>query len=246
MPALLFDNVTKTFSLHHGRALLAAHLAEAFGRKRTGKDVLKALQNITFRIESAESVALIGPNGAGKSTVLSLIAGLSQPDEGRVTVNGRVAALLELGSGFHPDLTGNENAMLNAALLGTDRAKAKEALAAITEFAGLGDFMEEPLRTYSAGMVMRLAFAVAVNVDPDILLIDEVLAVGDQDFQKKCIARITEFRARGKTLLFVSHATEFLKRLCDRAIWLDHGRVMMDGGLNDVLDAYRGQVTTPR
>ncbi|MBI5085475.1 MAG: ABC transporter ATP-binding protein [Acidobacteria bacterium] len=196
------------------------------------------LQDLNFEIGHGECVALVGPNGAGKSTILSLIAGLSPPDEGRVEVNGRVAAMLELGSGFHYDLTGEENALLNSSLLGLTRQEAKAAIPGIVEFAGLGEFIREPLRTYSTGMVMRLAFAVAVHVDPDILLIDEVLAVGDQQFQKRCFERIHAFRQAGKTLVFVSHATELLRELCDRAIWLDHGRLVHDGPLGEVLDAY--------
>ena len=246
MPALKLDKVSKTFCLHRGRALLAAHLAEAFGGRGKSSNTLKALDGVSFSVEHTESVALIGANGAGKSTILSLIAGLAQPDAGKVEVEGRVAGLLELGSGFHPDLTGIENVMLNAALLGLSRREARAALPAILEFAGIGDFVQESLRTYSSGMMMRLAFSVAVNVDPDILLIDEVLAVGDKDFQQKCHQRIESFRERGKTLLFVSHSPEMLMRMCSRGIWLNHGRVVMDGPLPDVLEAYRGELTVPK
>lgn len=243
MPALVFEDVTKTFCLHQGRALLAVHLREAFGGRPREKDTLRALSNISISIDHSECVALIGANGAGKSTLLSLVAGLSQPDAGTVKVEGRIAALLELGSGFHPDLTGRENALVNAALLGLSRAEAQSALPRILEFSGLGDFIDEPTRTYSSGMVMRLAFSVAVHVDPDILLIDEVLAVGDQEFQKKCFERINMFRQQGKTLLFVSHAAEMLKSICHRGIWLEHGRVRMDGPLADVLAAYQHQLS---
>jgi len=246
MPALAFDHVNKMFSLHQGRALLAAHLREAFGGNRGEKDTMHALRDVTFTIEHSESVALIGSNGAGKSTLLSLVAGLASPDGGTVTVEGRIAALLELGSGFHPDLTGEENAIVNAALLGLSRSEAKRMLPQIVEFSGLGDFLDQPARTYSSGMVMRLAFSVAVHVDPDILLIDEVLAVGDQEFQKKCFGKINSFRQQGKTLLFVSHAAEMLKSICQRGIWLEHGQVKMDGPLMEVLEAYQGQVTLPR
>ncbi|MBI5280417.1 MAG: ABC transporter ATP-binding protein [Candidatus Solibacter usitatus] len=224
--------------MHKGSALLVTHLRQAFGGRAGAGHELLALQDLNFEIGHGECVALVGPNGAGKSTILSLIAGLSPPDEGRVEVNGRVAAMLELGSGFHYDLTGEENALLNAALLGMSREQARDAMPGIIEFAELGEFIREPLRTYSTGMVMRLAFAVAVHVDPDILLIDEVLAVGDQQFQKKCFEKIHAFRRAGKTLVFVSHATELLRELCDRAIWLDHGRLVQDGPLAEVLDAY--------
>jgi ABC-type polysaccharide/polyol phosphate transport system ATPase subunit len=155
-------------------------------------------------------------------------------------VNGRVAALLELGSGFHPDLTGAENVFLNAALLGIHRGRMKEIYPEVVEFAEMGDFMDEPLRTYSAGMVMRLAFSVAINVDPDILLIDEVLAVGDRAFQAKCFDKIFEFRRRGKTILCVSHVSGMVQQLCSRALWLDHGELVLEGSIAEVCGAYEG------
>jgi ABC-type polysaccharide/polyol phosphate transport system ATPase subunit len=170
--------------------------------------------------------------------LLSLVAGLSRPNEGRVAVNGKVAALLELGSGFHPDLTGRENVSLNASLLGLSRKRSEECFDAIVEFSGIGDFIEEPIRTYSSGMVMRLAFSVAVHMDPDILIIDEVLAVGDQNFQAKCFEKISGFKHAGKTLLFVSHTPEMVRQLCDQALWLHHGEAMMVGYPEDVLNAY--------
>jgi ABC-type polysaccharide/polyol phosphate transport system ATPase subunit len=185
---------------------------------------------------------VVGPTGAGKSTLLGLLAGLAQPDCGEITVNGRVAALLELGSGFHPDLTGAENLWLNASLLGLTRKRTEELFDTIVEFAGIGEFIGEPLRTYSAGMLMRLAFSVAVNTDADILVIDEILAVGDQAFQAKCFERILEFRRGSKTILCVSHSLEMLESLCDRALWLDHGEVMMDGTMRSVREAYEGRL----
>ena len=239
MTSICFENVSKTFSLHQGRALIAGHLRAMMGARRKPKDTLYALRDVSFKVAQGESVALIGSNGAGKSTALSLIAGLAQPDTGKVVVNGRLAAMLELGSGFHGDLTGGENVVLNAALLGMSRAEAREALPRITEFAGLEEFIDEPLRTYSAGMVMRLAFATATNVEPDVLLIDEVLAVGDQDFQKKCAERLDHLRGEGRTLVCVSHEFATILRLCARAIWLDHGRVVMDGPTAGVVAAYQ-------
>ncbi|HLG95886.1 MAG TPA: ABC transporter ATP-binding protein [Bryobacteraceae bacterium] len=200
-----------------------------------------ALKNVSFRMEPGESIAVIGSNGAGKSTLLSLLAGLVPPDSGTVQVNGRVAALLELGSGFHHDLTGAENVRLNAALLGISRRRMNHIFQAIVDFSELADFMDEPLRTYSAGMTMRLAFAVAVNVDPDILLIDEVLAVGDNSFQAKCFEKILDFRRQGKSIICVSHVAEMLRQLCDRAIWLDHGDVLLDGPIAEVTDSYYGR-----
>jgi ABC-type polysaccharide/polyol phosphate transport system ATPase subunit len=197
-------------------------------------------------MEHGESLAVVGTNGAGKSTLLSLVAGLVPPDRGTVDVNGRVAALLELGSGFHPDLSGVENVRLNAALLGVSRRQMDAIFPDIVEFSELGDFMAEPLRTYSAGMVMRLAFSVAVNVDPDILLIDEVLAVGDSAFAAKCFKKILDFRRRGKTILCVSHASGTVQKLCSRAIWLDHGDLMLDGPIAEVVDAYEGRLKSGR
>ncbi|HWQ57273.1 MAG TPA: ABC transporter ATP-binding protein [Bryobacteraceae bacterium] len=199
---------------------------------------------MSFRVEPRESLAVIGPNGAGKSTLLSLVAGLAKPDEGVIAVTGRVAALLELGSGFHYDLTGAENVRLNASLLGLTRKETSRLFDSIVDFSGIGDFIREPLRTYSSGMVMRLAFSIAVNVDPDILLIDEVLAVGDQSFQAKCFEEIHKLRRNGKTLLCVSHAPGMLHELCDRAIWLDRGELVMEGPLGKVADAYAGRQQT--
>jgi ABC-type polysaccharide/polyol phosphate transport system ATPase subunit len=181
---------------------------------------------------------VVGSNGAGKSTLLSLAAGLCPPDSGTVTVNGRVAALLQMGAGFHPDLTGLENVKLNAALLGLSAAKTAQAMDSILEFSGIGDFIGEPLRTYSSGMTMRLAFSVAVHVDPDILIIDEVLAVGDQAFQAKCMDKIMEFKRQGRTLLFVSHSTGVVQQFCERALWLEHGCLAMDGEAGEVVAAY--------
>jgi ABC-type polysaccharide/polyol phosphate transport system ATPase subunit len=240
-PAIEFRNVSKTFRRHTGRVLLRTHVKKLLAG-RTHVERFFALRNIDFRIEPGESVAVIGANGAGKSTLLSLVAGLAPPDLGVVDVNGRIAALLELGAGFHPDLTGAENVHLNAALLGLSRKQLTEVFADIVDFAELADFIDEPLRTYSAGMAMRLAFSTAVNVDPDILLIDEVLAVGDQAFQAKCFERICDFRRRGKTILCVSHVSGMVQQLCPRAIWLDHGDLLLDGPMAEVADAYVGRL----
>ena len=173
--------------------------------------------------------------------MLGLLAGLAAPDSGTIEVQGHVAALLELGSGFHPDLTGRENVAMNAALMGLNRRQTEAAFDSIIEFSGIADFIDEPLRTYSTGMVMRLAFSVAVNVDPHILLIDEVLAVGDAAFQMKCFDRIREFRRAGKALVCVSHGAGMIRELCDRAIWLDHGELVMEGAVDKVLAAYAGR-----
>jgi len=241
-------DVWKAFQRNAGRLFLRSHLRRA-GAGHGSAARFNALKNISFSVEPGESVGIVGSNGAGKSTLLSLIAGLVQPDRGTVSVKGRVAALLELGSGFHPDLTGAENVGLNAALLGLSRSETRRAYGAIVEFAELAEFMTEPLRTYSAGMAMRLAFSIAVNASPDILLIDEVLAVGDQAFQAKCMERVQEFRRQGKTIVCVSHSTELIGRLCSRSLWLDRGDLLLDGPAADVTDAYRGRLrsdATPR
>lgn len=242
MTAIQFDKVSKTFSLHQGRALMAGHVRAMLGGKREAKDTLWALREVSFAVEAGHSLALVGANGAGKSTALSLMAGLARPDGGEVRVEGRLATMLELGSGFHADLTGAENVTVNAAVLGMSRREAKEALPRITEFAGLKEFIDEPLRAYSAGMVMRLAFATATHVEPDILLIDEVLAVGDQEFQRKCAERLDHLRGEGRTLVCVSHDMATLRRLCDVAVWLEKGQVKMAGAAEEVLDEYEGKV----
>ena len=239
MSLIEFRDVSKCFHRRAGQMLLRNHLTDLLrGRQH---EPFYALKHVSFRVEPGESLAVVGRNGAGKSTLLGLVAGLAKPDTGRVTVNGQIAALLEMGSGFHPDLTGRENVRLNASLLGLSRKQTAAAFDAIVDFSGIGEFIDEPLRTYSTGMIMRLAFSVAVNRDPDILLIDEVLAVGDAAFQAKCFERIQEFRNSGKTLLCVSHASVVVQQLCDRAIWLDHGELMMSGKIAEVMAAYTGR-----
>jgi lipopolysaccharide transport system ATP-binding protein len=239
MPAIEFTNVSKTFSRAAGRVLLRSHLKRVLHPVQ--RERFFALHNVSFTLARGESLAVVGPNGAGKSTLLSLVAGLAKPDSGTVQVRGRIAALLELGSGFHPDLTGAENVRLNAALLGLTRRETTQRFEEIVEFSGVGEFIDEPLRTYSSGMVLRLAFSVAINIDPDILLIDEVLAVGDQTFQAKCAEKLHDLRSQGKTLLCVSHSAGIVQQLCDRAIWLDHGELMMTGDVWKVTEAYAGR-----
>jgi lipopolysaccharide transport system ATP-binding protein len=235
-----FSEVSKIYYHGGGRMLLRNRVQEWISGKRP--ESFAAVKNVSFALGNGESMAVIGSNGAGKSTLLSLVAGLSKPDTGSIAVNGRIAALLELGSGFHPDLTGTENVTLNASLLGLTRKRTAALFDQIIEFSGIAqDFINEPLRTYSTGMVMRLAFSVAINMDPDLLLVDEVLAVGDSAFQEKCFQRIREFRHSGKSLLCVSHAAGMVQELCDKAIWLDHGEIMMSGAISDVLEAYNGR-----
>jgi ABC-type polysaccharide/polyol phosphate transport system ATPase subunit len=228
--------VSKSFRHGASTKLLRTYISEFFVKSREAK--FYALRDISLRVEDGESLAVVGRNGAGKSTLLSLVAGLTDPVEGTIAVKGRVAALLELGAGFHPDLTGVENLWLNASLLGLSRKRTEEVYSGVLSFADIGDFIDEPVRTYSAGMNMRLAFSIAIHCDPDILIVDEVLAVGDHEFQEKCRERIRGFRANGKTLLFVSHSGPLVRELCTRAVWLEKGRVQLDGPVERVLEAY--------
>src|SRR5689334_2492604 len=234
---LEFEHVSKYFYRHGGRMLLRdrlTHLLNPGSRER-----FYALTDVSFALEHGESMAVVGSNGAGKSTLLNIATSLCDPSAGRVAIGGRVEALLELGSGFHPDLTGAENLRIKASLLGLTRRQVNERFDQIVEFSELASFINEPLRTYSSGMWVRLAFSVAINVDPDLLIIDEVLGVGDQNFFNKCVEKIMEFRHAGKSILCVSHALDTLERTCERGLWLDHGRVMKQGSVGEVLKAYR-------
>ena len=240
MTVIEFDHVSKSFPRVTGQQLLRTHILRWFGSGEHHEDFF-ALKDVSFRMHEGESLAIVGSNGAGKSTLLGLAAGLATPKSGRVAIQGRVNALLELGSGFHPDLTGAENLILNAALLGLSRKQTMQRVERIVEFSGIGEFINEPLRTYSSGMVVRLGFSVAIQADPDILIIDEILAVGDAAFQEKCRQTLQGFLQAGKSLLFVSHDAGSVRDMCKRAIWLDHGSIMMDGDATEVLDAYEGR-----
>lgn len=197
-----------------------------------------ALSEVTFDVPRGESIGVIGQNGAGKSTLLKLLCGVTQPTTGKLQVSGTIASILELGTGFHPEFSGRDNAALNAAILGLSPSEIRERLPAILEFSELGKFLDRPIKTYSSGMYMRLAFSVAVNVDPDILIIDEALAVGDGHFQKKCVDKIREFQQRNKTIFFCSHALYYISTLCTRTIWLDRGAVQRIGPSVDVVHEY--------
>jgi lipopolysaccharide transport system ATP-binding protein len=237
MPGVTFASVSKHFYRQHaGQRLLRDRLANLF--HPSSRERFTALDNVSFTVAGGQSLGIVGHNGAGKSTLLNIATRLCQPSEGTVTIDGRLAALLELGSGFHPDLTGAENVRINAALLGLSRRQARERFDEIVEFSGVGAFIDEPLRIYSSGMMMRLAFSVAINVDPDVLIVDEVLGVGDHNFFAKCFERLMEFRHAGKTLICVSHSIEALLKLCDHGLWLDHGRVAKTGPITPVLEAY--------
>jgi lipopolysaccharide transport system ATP-binding protein len=204
-----------------------------------------ALRNVSFEVKKGESVGIIGRNGSGKSTLLQIIAGTLQPTEGSVTVNGRVAALLELGSGFNPEFTGRENVYLNCSILGLTKEETDDRFQSIADFADIGDFLEQPVKTYSSGMTMRLAFAVSINTTPDIFIVDEALSVGDELFQRKCFSRIEEIRKGGSTILFVSHSGGQIVELCDRAILLDSGEKIASGLPKQVLAKYQKLLYAP-
>ena len=204
-----------------------------------------ALREVSFVVERGETVGLVGRNGSGKSTLLQLVSGILYPTEGGVSVQGRVAALLELGAGFNPEFSGRDNVYVNGAVLGLTRREIDERFDRIAAFSELGDFIDRPVRTYSSGMYVRLAFAVAAHVDPEVLIIDEALAVGDAAFQLKCMERMKEIKAQGATILFVSHSAEQVKRFCDRALWLDRGRLRSVGPSALVADEYRDAVDEP-
>ncbi len=240
-PVLRFEAVSKSYLRNAGRALLRHRLASWL--KRAPLETFRALDDVSFEIVEGESLAIVGSNGAGKSTLLRLATGISAPETGRIMIRGTIAALMELGAGFHPDLTGAENLVLNASLLGLSRKKTYEEFDSIVEFSGIGEFIEEPLRTYSSGMMMRLAFAVAVRVNPDILFIDEILAVGDKQFQQKCVEEIRRLKHAGKTMVCVSHDATVVRELCEVALWLEHGRIKMFGPCAEVLDSYEGALS---
>jgi homopolymeric O-antigen transport system ATP-binding protein len=206
--------------------------------RRPRHTVFPALQDVTFEVDKGEAIGIIGQNGAGKSTLLKLLCGVTRPTSGKIESFGTIASILELGTGFHPEFSGRDNASLNAAILGLSPAEVKRKLPSILEFSELGTFLDRPVKTYSSGMYMRLAFSVAVNVDPDILVIDEALAVGDGHFQKKCVDRIREFQAQGRTIVFCSHALYHVTAICRRTLWLDHGSVMRYGPTLDVVSDY--------
>jgi len=212
-------------------------LLEAITR-RPRHTVFPALQDVTFEVERGETVGIIGQNGAGKSTLLKLLCSVTRASSGTLESHGNIASILELGTGFHPEFTGRDNAALNAAILGLTPSQVRKKLPAILDFSELGTFLDRPVKTYSSGMYMRLAFSVAVNVDPDILVIDEALAVGDGHFQKKCVDKIRQFQEEGRTILFCSHALYYISSICRRTLWLDHGRVMRYGPSIDVVHEY--------
>ncbi len=230
--------LSKRFVLHHERYRSFQDLAIHMFRRRRTSEEFWALRDVSFTVEQGRSFGIIGENGSGKSTLLKIIAGILRPTSGSIHVDGRLAALLELGAGFHPDLSGRENIFLNAAVLGFTRDEIEQRLDAIVEFAEIERFIDTPLKHYSSGMQIRLGFAVAINSDPDVLITDEVLSVGDEVFQRKCMDRIDDLMRRGKTIIFVSHSLDQVRYVCTDAIWLDHGRVRAAGRSPEVVQAY--------
>ena len=243
--AIALENVSKTYRLWGRRSQFATLKSALLKRdlKMSAEGTVPALKDVSFAVDRGESFGVIGRNGSGKSTLLKIISGILKPTSGRITVNGRIAALIELGAGFHPEITGRENIYINGIMLGLTRREIDQRFDRIVEFAGIGEFLDQPVKTYSSGMYVRLGFAVAVHVDPDILLIDEVLAVGDEEFSARCIAKIQEMKYRGVTLVFVTHQLDQVRNLCDRAVWLDHGLVEAIGDPMRVVDAYLQEVS---
>ena len=237
--AVRFDRVSKRFQLREGNTFKEFLSAALRGGSKSS---FYALRDVSFSLGRGETLGIIGRNGSGKSTILKLIAGVTTPTHGRLDVYGRVSPLIELGAGFHPDLTGRENVYLNGAILGMSRRQIQERWDEIVDFAELADFMDTPVKHYSSGMFMRLGFAVAVHSDPDILIVDEALSVGDAAFQEKCLGRIRQFQDSGVTIVLVSHSTALIEAFCPRALCLHQGAVLMDGPSRDVADYYAASV----
>ncbi|WP_296607128.1 ABC transporter ATP-binding protein [Nocardioides sp.] len=229
--SIVVEDVTKSFTLRYHRTLKQMAVARLKGRDISG--TFNALDHVSFTVEQGESIGLMGLNGSGKSTLLKLINGVMRPDGGTVLTRGRIAGLIATGAGFHPQLTGRENVFLNAAVLGMSEAETKRKFDDIVEFADIGKFLDSPVGHYSSGMFARLGFAVAIHVDSDIFLADEVLAVGDKPFKQKCLAKMQEIRDSGRTLFYVSHAAPSVRRMCDRVIVLEQGRLAFDGDVDE-------------
>ncbi len=235
--SIIIDDVYKTFKVYLDKAnTIKEKILFLFSRNR--KETRQVLQGVNAKIKKGEVVALIGTNGSGKSTLLKLLTKIIYPNKGKIETKGKLTSLLELGAGFHPDFSGRENIYFNASIFGLTRQEIDERLESIIEFSELKNFIDNPVRTYSSGMYMRLAFSVAINVDADILLIDEILSVGDEHFQNKCYDKMRELKKQGKTMVFVTHSMSTVKELCDRTIWLCDGKIKMDGETNKVVEEY--------
>jgi ABC-type polysaccharide/polyol phosphate transport system ATPase subunit len=241
-PAIAAEHVSKIYRrfAHRNqlRTLKSALLTGSVLADLKPEETFTALEDVSFAVRPGSTFAVIGENGSGKSTLLKLVAGITRPTRGSLRVDGRVSALIELGAGFHPEISGRENVAINAMMLGLTRKQLERSYDAIVDFAELRDFIDAPVKTYSSGMYMRLGFAVAIHVDPDVLLIDEVLAVGDEAFTRKCLDKIAEFRRRGKTILFVTHSLGLVEKMCDDVLWLSHGKTHGHGEAKRVVDEY--------
>lgn len=235
------ESLVKRFVLRHTRSMKEAFVWLVKGRKGDLNEKFNALNGVSLDIREGERVALLGYNGSGKSTLLKLISGVMHPDEGRVLTGGRIAGLIEVGAGFHPDLTGRDNVYLNAAILGMSKEQIEAKFDEIVEFSEIGNFIDTEVKFYSSGMYLRLAFAVAVHTDPEIFLVDEILAVGDEPFQKKCIAKIRDLSAEGKTLVVVSHDLDLVAKICERGVVLDHGSKQFDGPIDEAIEFMRAK-----
>src|SRR5947207_4732784 len=239
--AITLTDVTKVYRRYGGKqfaTLKSALLQRSILRDLQPKDTFPALTDVSFTVPKGSTYGVIGRNGSGKSTALKLVAGITKPTSGRVHVDGRISALIELGAGFHPEISGRENVFINGIMLGLTRREIQQRFDEIVEFAELNEFIDAPVKTYSSGMYMRLGFAVAIHVNPDVLLIDEVLAVGDEGFTHKCLDKFAEFRRSGKTILLVTHSLNLVERFCDEALWLDGGRARANGDPKRVVGAY--------
>ena len=245
-PVISVSNVGKAFRRYHADRPGTIQEAVAKGlRRMRSVERFWGLRDVTFSVPAGRTVGIIGANGSGKSTLLRLIGGVGRPDTGTIDVTGRIGALLDLGAGFHPELTGRENAILAGILNGLTRAQVLERLDAIVTFAEVVDALDNPVRTYSSGMQMRLAFSVAVHTDPEVLLIDEALAVGDLAFQAKCLDRIAQFKAGGCAILLVSHDMTIVQQFCDEVVWLSGGRIVAHGDAADVVHRYAARMSEP-
>lgn len=237
LAAIRVDNLSKYFKVYNDRAHELKECLLFWKRNRYEKR--EVLKEITFEVQKGSVLGIVGTNGSGKSTLLKLMSRIIYPNSGIITMNGRVSSLIELGAGFHPDMSGRENIYINASIFGLTRKEIRARLADIIEFSELGEYIDNPVRTYSSGMYMRLAFSVAINVDADILLVDEILAVGDGAFQKKCYEKMNQIRQKGTTIVIVSHDLNQIERICDRCIWLGDGKIILAGDTKNVLDGYR-------
>ena len=242
--AVVAEDVSKRFRLYHERN--QSLKATLMRRRRAVVEEFWALKDVSVEVPEGSTFGLIGENGSGKSTLMKCMAKILRPDHGKVVVHGKVSALLELGAGFHPELSGRENVFLNGSILGISQRELTRRFDNIVEFAGLGQFIDQPVKNYSSGMYVRLGFSVAINVDPDVLLVDEVLAVGDEAFQRKCGEKFAELREQGKTIVLVSHSMVSVHNLCDKVAWLDHGQVKLLDSARRVVDEYTGTVQVDR